>query len=185
MDPAGPDLDRLEEKIQRLKREYDLFLAGQRRGEPVSLHDELDREIRRLSRYPLTSTVARFRMSSLAHRFRALETQIRSLLDQREARKRDGEPRPAPGPASVVVDRAALENPRAIEAHLRALHRALAESLNGRTPPPVEGLKARLLEEARRLVERPGVAAVRFTLVCEEKGPRIRGELLPEGGRGL
>jgi hypothetical protein len=122
-------------------------------------------------------------MSSLAHRFRALETQIRGITDHREARKREDEAAASAVAASVVVDRAALDNPRVIEPHLRALHRALAESLDGREPPPVEGLKARLLEEARRLVERPGVGAVRFTLVREEKGPRIRGELLPEAAK--
>lgn len=180
---AGDELDRLEDKILRLKREYDLFLAGQRRGEPTTLRDELEREIRRLSRVPFSSTASRFRMSSLAHRFRALETQIRGITDHREARKRDDEETPAAGPASVVVDQVALENPRAIDLHLRALHRALAESLEGRAPPPVEGLKARLLDEARRLVERPGVTAVRFTLVNEEKGPRIRGELLHEADK--
>lgn len=184
MDPAGHDLDRLDDKIQRLKREYDLFLAGQRRTEPVSLKEEIDREIRALSRNPLRSTAARFRMTSLAHRFRALEEQIRNITDLRTSRRKDAEPQGPTPPASVVVDRAALENPRAIESHLRSLYREFVGTLGDRTPPPLEHLKHRLLEEAKRLVERPGVMAVRFTVVEEERGPRIRGELLSNGGGG-
>lgn len=182
MDPSAAELNRLEEKILRLKREYDLFLAGQRRTEPVSLKDEIDREIRALSRNPLRSTAARFRMTSLAHRFRALEDQVRNIVDQRTNRRKDAEGADAQPPPSVLVDRAALENPRAIERHLRSLYRELVATLGDHPAPPLETLKSRLLEEARRLVERPGVLGVRFTVVEEARGPRIRGELLSNGG---
>jgi hypothetical protein len=181
LDAAAPDLDRLEQKIHSLKREYDLFLAGQRRTEPGALREEIDRELRLLSRNPLRSTAVRFRMTSLAHRFRALEDQIRKILDQRAARRRDAEAPLPPVHASVVVDRVALENPKAIEPHLRSLHRELVEILGERPAPPLENLKTRLLEEARRIVARPGVLGVRFTVVEEDNGPRIRGELLDSG----
>jgi len=175
------ELDKLEEKIRRLKREYDLFLAGQRRGEPVKLRTEVEREVLRLSRYPFHSTALRFRMGGLAHRFRALETQLRAILEQRDGRKKEQQPPASGEAAAVVVDRLAIETPASIERHLRSLHRALVETLDGRAAPSLESLRTRLLEQARVLMARPGVHAIRFSLADGESGPKIRGEILHEG----
>lgn len=180
MDVAEPDLDRLEEKLNRLKREYDLFLAGQRRGEPTAFHAEVEREIVKLTRYPFHSTVGKFRMRTLAHRFRALESQIHNLVEQRQARKREESAVAEPAPVSVVVDRATLEHPEAVAAHLRSLHRALSQCSAERRPPPLDALQQRLFDEAGRILARPGVFGVRFVVVEDERGPRIRGEVIPQ-----
>ncbi|NTU59517.1 MAG: hypothetical protein HGA98_00480 [Deltaproteobacteria bacterium] len=187
MDAPTPDLDRLEEKLNRLKREYDLFLAGQRRGEPVAFREEVEREILILTKFPFRSTAAKFRMRNLAHRFRALETQIRLLLDQKRAKKREEEETVARDSAvrpSVVLDRAALDAPAAVSGHLHAIQRAMAEIAPDRPPPSLEALRKRLFDEARRILETPGIRGVRFLLVEDEKGPRIRGEVIREPGAG-
>jgi len=176
----APDLDRLEEKLNRLKREYDLFLAGQRRVEPAAFRDELEREVLQLTKHPFHTTAARFRIKNLAHRFRALESQLRNLLEKKRTKKPEEEPGQEKATPSVLIDRAALERPEAIESHLRALHRALTDSFPGRPPPPLSALQKKLLDEARRILERPGLLGIRFALVEDEAGLRIRGEVVPE-----
>lgn len=177
MDALAPDLERLEEKLNRLKREYDLFLAGQRRVEPSAFRDEVEREVLLLTKHPFHSTASRFRVKNLAHRFQALENQIRNLLEKKQAKKKGDEEGGAEAPRpSVLVDRAALENPVALESHFRALHRALTESLPGRPPPALHALEKKILDEARRVLERPGLYGIRFALVEDEAGLKIRGE---------
>lgn len=181
MDTSGPDLDRLEQKLNRLKREYDLFLAGQRRGEPTSLRDELEKEIISLTKYPFHSTASKFRMRNLAHRFRALETQIRQLADQKRTKKKEEEERTAEvAPLSVLVDHAALEQPSAVARHLRAMQKALGAARPDRQPPSLDSLRQRFFDEARKILARPGVRGVRFILTQGEKGPKIRGEVLSD-----
>jgi hypothetical protein len=179
-EPSDPNVDALEEKLARLKREYDRFLAGQLRGEPSALRLELEREILRLTRYPFPSSESRFRLNTLAHRFRALESQIRNLLEQKDGRKRESSSVAAPGlPPTVLVDRAAVDHPETIQPQLEELHRALVKLMGGRPAPSRETLQERLLESARRLLDQPGKAAVQFTLASGEAGPKLRGEIVP------
>lgn len=180
MDSPSVELDRLDDKLRRLKREYDLFLAGQRRGEPSAFRDEIEREILKITKHPFPSTATRFRAKNLAHRFRALESQLRKLVDMKRAKKRDDETGLEAGPPSVVVDRATLEHPEAIATHVRAMQRALADACPGRPTPAAEALGKRLLAEAKRVLDRPGVMGIRFVLVEDEGGAKIRGEVIPQ-----
>ncbi len=180
LDPAEPSLDKLEKKLLQLKREYDLFLAGRLRVEPGALRSDVEREILRFSRYPFHSTAARFRMNSLAHRFRALETQMRNLLEIRVERKRAAEQRGTEGPPVVVVDRAAIDDPKRISSQLQSLHAALLDRLGERPAPSLEVFQSRLLDSARSIMAKPGPKAVRFTLSSGENEPKLRGEIVSE-----
>lgn len=183
MPEADEALDRLESRLQRLKREYDLFFLGQAK-EPSALRKEVEREILRLSRQPSPSTAVKFRATGLAHRFRALETQVKNLLEQRSSRrKRPGEAA-AQEPERFVLDRVLLEDPALLRSHFERFHRELSAQLGTKAVPPSEALLARLTETARKLLERKGAHAVRFSVAEGESGPKIRGEILGEEGEG-
>ena len=177
MDPVNRDLDRLEQKIDRLKREYDLFLAGKRRGEPLSLRDEVEREILRLTRSPLSSTAVRFRTRTLAHRFQAVETQVRNLVELRISRRRVRQPEPEDG-AAVLLDRVAVDNPDSVASQLERIEKAIADAAGGPVSPPFAVIRKRLFEEARRYIGRPDVLGVRFSVVKKEGRAKIRGEIV-------
>ncbi len=178
---SSPELDGLEERIERLRREYDLFLAGERRAEPADLRGEIERTILRLVASPLLNTADRFRVNTLAHRFRAVEARVRKLLERREARARaaggGGQLRECP---SVVIDRALLERPATLDRYVRRLHREVERACGGQAPITAAELRERLVETARAQVARPGVRAVRFRVDSQGGKPRIRGEILPE-----
>lgn len=175
MDLQG--LDRLESKMDRLKREYDLFLAGRRRGEPVALRDEVQREVLTLTRHPWPSTAARFRARTLAHRFQALEAQVRHLAEMRAARKAKAEPEPPEG-AEVLFDRACLEQAALLERYVRRLHQSVARLVPASQLPDPAVLRQRIEAEVRRQLREPGVAGIRFRVEAGERGARIRGEVV-------
>ncbi len=177
MDPLNRDLDRLEEKIERLRREYDLFLAGKRKGEPLAIREEVEREILRLTRSPLSSTATRFRIRALAHRFQAVGTQVRNLVELRVSRKR-ARAAESPDGVAVLLDRAAVENPASVEPQLGRIQKAIAEAVGGPISPPFPVIRERLFEEARRQMSAPDVVGVRFSVVKGEKRPKIRGEVV-------
>lgn len=177
-DPSLRELDRLEGLLEQLKREYDLFLAGNRRGEPNQLRRQVEREVLRLTRYPFTSTVGRFRARTLAHRFHAVEAQVRHLVEARARKRREPGPEPE---AAVVLDRAALANPHSVDPHLRRIHEAIRAATGETTPgPSFEALKRRLLEETRKRLGQGGVRGIRFSVSEGERGAKVRGEILAE-----
>lgn len=181
VDPTTAELDRLEQKIEKLKREYDLFRTGQRKTEPTALRSELEKQVLRLTRFPFASTAMRFRMKTLAHRFQAVAAQARNLAEL-QARKQLAQTPQRPEDRAVLIDRAALDNPSALDSYLKRLHRAMAETAttaDGQKPAPsFDALKRRLLAEARRQLERPEVSGVRFSVVEGEGGAKLRGEIL-------
>ena len=178
---SSPELDGLEERIERLRREYDLFLAGERRTEPLDLRGEIERTILKLVASPLLNTADRFRVNTLAHRFRAVEARVRKLLERREARARGaGGSARQPEAPSVVIDRALLERPAALDRYVRRLHQEVERACGGQAPITAAQLREKLVETARAQVTRPGVRAVRFRVDSEGGRPRIRGEILPE-----
>jgi hypothetical protein len=177
VDPVSRELDRLEQKIDRLKREYDLFLAGKRRGEPLSLRGEVEKEILRLTRSPLSSTAIRFRTRTLAHRFQAVEAQVRNLVEFRISRRRTPQPEPEDG-AAVLLDRVAVDNPESVANQLERIEKAIAEAAGGLASPPFAVIREKLFEEARRYVERPDVLGVRFSVIEKDGRAKIRGKIV-------
>lgn len=145
------------------------------------MRDEVERDVRRLTRRPLSSTAIRFRAKSLAHRFQAVEAQVRNLLELRASRRRRRENGGGEAP-SVVLDRAAIRNPRSVERHVRSLHRAVVSMLpDGVEAPALDTLRERLMSQAERLTGQAGVLGVRFSAVMNGKEKvRIRGEVLEE-----
>ncbi|HSH69763.1 MAG TPA: hypothetical protein VK997_07580 [Deferrisomatales bacterium] len=181
MSPVAWQLDDLEGRIDKLRREYDLFFAGRRRGAPIVLRDEVERLILKLTRDPSSSTAVQFRLRSLAHRFRALDGQVRQRIEageRRAARKASGGVNGSPE-VSVLLDAAAVANPGAVLSHLLRIHRAVQAGAGDNAKElSLERLQERLLGEARKQLQQPGVKGVRFRVVQGEGGTRIRGEVL-------
>ncbi len=177
MEPVG--LDRLEQQIDRLKREYDLFLAGRRRSEPIRLRDEVAREVLRVTRSPGASTASRFRAKTLAYRFQALDAQVRHLQELRASRKKEGAAEGGGDTGGAVVfDRSCLDDAAALDGYVRRLHRAVGELSGGASPLSTETLRERIVVEVRRQLDDPGVLGVRFSVVEAERGGKLRGEVL-------
>ncbi len=185
--PASSEVRELEQRIEALRREYDHFLAGVRRTEPEKLRRDLERELRRLVGSPLLTTAERFRVTTLAHRFRALETRVRNLLERRQARgTQAGEE--ARGGAEIVVDRVLLHNPAALERYVGRLHREISRAAGGRAPVSVETLRERIVAAVGAHLGREGVEGVRFRVEVSDGRPRVKGDVLVRkdrpGGKG-
>ena len=183
MSPVSRQLNLLENKIERLRREYDLFFAGNRRGAPILLRDELEREILRWTRDPSPSTGVRFRLRTLAHRFQSLDGLVRQRIETGDPRVVH-RPRPTGAgnqDASVLLDAAAIANPGAVRAHLLRIHRAVKDQAGSDAANlSLDRLQERLLGEAAKQLAHPGVKGVRFKVVKGEGGTRIRGEVVGE-----
>ncbi len=183
MSPVAWQLDDLEGRIDKLRREYDQFFAGRRRGAPIMLRDEVERLILKLTRDPSSSTAVQFRLRTLAHRFRALDGQVRQRIDAGERRTTRGAKDGAAVAmeASVVLDAAAVANPVAVRSHLLRIHRAVRAGAGDNTKElTLDRLQERLMGEASKQLQQPGVKGVRFKVVQGEGGTRIRGEVLEE-----
>ena len=183
MSPVAWQLDDLETRIDKLRREYDQFFAGRRRGAPIVLRDEVERLILKLTRDPSSSTAVQFRLRTLAHRFRATDGQVRQRIEggeRRTARKaKDAAVRAKE--TSVLLDAAAVANPAAVRSHLLRMHRAVRDGAGDNAQElSLDRLQERLMGEANKQLQQPGVKGVRFRVVQGEGGTRIRGEVLEE-----
>lgn len=185
-----PRIDSLERRIETLRREYDLFLSGQRKAEPYALSKEIEDELMLLIRTPTISTVFKFQVRMLALRFRALGTQVRNLLELKAQRKSSGAP-PIPDPLSsppqpsmdIVVDAEMLHSPSALSIMVRKLleRTGLDHELPAGVTP--EGLSATMAKKAASVIGKSGVQAVRYSIVPGSHGPRVKGEPVYEGRR--
>lgn len=178
-----PRIDALEVRLEELKRQYDLYLSGQRRTEPVTLKLETEREILSLTRFPSSSTMFKFQVRTLAMRFRAMEAQVRNLLDLRQLRSGTA-PRPdgSSAPLSdIIVDEMAIDNPAIIAGKVKALLNQAGGkvTLPGTMTP--ESLCQMMLTKAKSIVGKNNVKAVKYSLINGEQGPRVKGELVTVG----
>lgn len=176
--PRASDLDNLEKKIFQLKKEYDLFLSGRRRGEPIDLHAEIERNILKLTRFPFPSTAVKYRLKTLAHRFQAVGLQARNINDSRNSRRsrekneKEGEPKDF-----LLWDENTLKDPKSMEEGVQRLRQQMAEKTKN-PPPDVSTLKDKLARAVKSHLAEPGIKAIRFHVVNGDQGPRIRGELI-------
>ncbi|MBE0616745.1 MAG: hypothetical protein IH608_02300, partial [Proteobacteria bacterium] len=123
----------------------------------------------RLTRHPWASTAARFRAKALAHRFQALESQVRHLVDMRAARKQKASNEP-PESAGVLFDRACLEEGTILDGYVLRLHREVARLVVAGEAPGPEVLRKRIVAEVRRQLQEPDVVGVRFRVEAGERG---------------
>lgn len=169
----------LENKLEDLKRQYDMYLTGARRTEPLALRTETEREILLLTRFPSSSTMFKFQVKTLAMRFRSFETQMRNLMELRQQRAVNSEKVQVAAPLSdIVVDEMAIDNPAIIAAKVKTL---LAQVGSKTTLPPgmtVEALSAMMVNKARGLVGKNNVKAIKYSLVAGDQGAKVKGEVI-------
>lgn len=185
-----PRIDSLERRIETLRREYDLFLSGQRKAEPYALSKEIEDELMLLIRTPTISTVFKFQVRMLALRFRALGTQVRNLLELKAQRKSTGapllpdqQPSPAAPSADILVDAEVLSTPAALSTMVRRLLERTGLDRELPSGVTAEGLSVTMAKKAATVIGKSGVQAVRYSIVPGSHGPRVKGEPVYEGKR--
>lgn len=108
MDP-DKDLALLEDWIRRIKIEYEIYFAGNRRTPPYDLKNKIESVIKRYYDAPLTRVSDRFRLTTLADRYNAHREVWRRQLQRYEEQGRKkaadvGAPSPKPLPEQLSVD---------------------------------------------------------------------------------
>ena len=74
-----------------------------------------------------------------------------------------------------------MANPAAVRSHLLRMHRAVRDGAGDNAQElSLDRLQERLMGEAHKQLQQPGVKGVRFRVVQGEGGTRIRGEVLEE-----
>ncbi len=63
------ELDRIERKIEELKKKYDMFFQGLLRAEPLNERRELEMRIRKMGQRTIPNTSDQFRFNTLQARF--------------------------------------------------------------------------------------------------------------------
>lgn len=173
-------IEELNREIDELKREYDLYLVGQRRTEPLTARTELERKVRALIREPSSSTAFKFRVKTLANRFRALESQLKKLLERKENRSLGvaGQTR-TQKPSSVIIDEMVINNPSLVVARVRKMVAELKRDnpeVDNEAMLNPDSFSSALVGKAKSMVGKKDIRAVRFQIVKGENGHKVKGE---------
>ncbi len=80
-------LNHLEEAIKRLQLEYEQYLTGVLKKEPLDLRREVERIIASYNRRRINNTALRFRFNALAARFNTYKNYWERVLRKREEGK--------------------------------------------------------------------------------------------------
>lgn len=173
-------ITKLEEKIEQLKHEYDLFLNGNRRTEPLTMRKEAEREVMLLLRFPSSSTAFKFQVQTLAHRFRSLEAQVKNLLELKEQRQASAETiAPDHALQNIIVDDLAISNPDLITARVKTLLKQAGIVGPEQSESAAAALCNMMVSKASAVLGRGNVLAVKYSLVPGEHGPKVKGEVIP------
>jgi hypothetical protein len=182
--PRDTSIVELENKIEELRRQYDLYLSGLRKTEPASLFNEVESQVLKITRQMSgRSTVLQFQIRTLAFKFRSLQAQLKRFMDRRETYIKSkleesyGNDVEEFG-QTIFIDRMVLANPKLISGKVRSM---VTSSGNSDKVIPDE-LAQMLIAKASKVIDRSDVAAVRFTIVKGEKGPKIKGDIIPKKG---
>jgi hypothetical protein len=178
-------VQKLEQKMGSLKHEYDLFLAGNRRTEPLELRRQVEREVLMLSKSPIASTVFKFQVKTLSYRFRSFENQMRNLIERRDKRELiTNKSVAAKTIAPVIIDDAVMKNPALINSRIEALVKAAGSKSGQKMKLSSKDLQEMMLDKARSVVGKNDVKAVMFSIVDSEKGPKVKGEVIGNKTKG-
>ncbi|PLX42038.1 MAG: hypothetical protein C0609_10475 [Deltaproteobacteria bacterium] len=178
--PRNPEVVRLEKRIEDLRYQYDLYFSGHRRTEPAALMNEIDHEILNATRtLHGKSTGVQFQLNTLAHKFRALQTRVRKILERwekaRSGRRQVKAEASQERASTFYIDKLTIENPSLLKRRIRALY-------TGANAPSFDPdkISAAILHKASQVIDKPGVAAVRFTVSqsAAENAPKVKGDLI-------
>ena len=165
-------LDRLERDLGVLKHEYDLFLNGKRRAEPMKERKELEAKFLVGSRRTIVGNADQLRFNNLSGRYWAYANlwtrTVRDLEEGRMRRDSEGFVRRVFGERRDPVDREHVD--RAAEALLEARRSC---GLAG-DPSDIPSLRDTLYARALEISASTGGKKVEFLVSVEGGKPKVK-----------
>ena len=173
-EPKGM-LDRLEQDLAALKHEYDLFLNGKRRAEPMKERKELEMKLLVGSRRTIVGNADQLRLNNLSGRYWTYANlwtrTVRDLEEGRMHRDIGGSVRRTSVERSELVDREHVD--RAAEALLEARRSC---GLAG-DPSDIPSLRDTLYARALEISASGGGKKVEFVVSVEGGKPKVKAVL--------
>ena len=174
-DESKAMLDQLESDLVDLKHEYDLFLSGKRRDEPMKERKELETKLLVGSRRTIVGNADQLRFNNLSGRYWAYANlwtrTVRDLEEGRMHRDSRGKVARGSGERREPVDREQLD--RAAEALLEARRSCGLAGDTSDLPSLRETLYARAME----ISAAAGGKKVEFLVSVEEGKPKVKAVL--------
>ena len=171
-DESKEMLDRLERDLGALKHEYDLFLNGKRRAEPMKERKELEAKFLVGSRRTIVGNADQLRFNNLSGRYWAYANlwtrTVRDLEEGRMRRDSGGFARRVIGERREPVDREHLD--RAAEALLEARRSC---GLAG-DPSDIPSIRETLYARALEISASGGGKKVEFVVSVEGGKPKVK-----------
>ncbi len=175
MDDVKVLLDRMEADLVGLKRQYDLFFQGGRRGEPIKERKELEARLLVLSRRSAVNSTDQLRFSNLQGKYWAFANLwTRTVRDLEEGRLRRD--------SAGAVTRQETERKGPAEAdHIERVSQELLEARRscglGGTPSELASLREALQARAREISDSSGGKTVEFRVSIEDGKPKVKATL--------
>jgi len=174
-DESKEMLDRMERDLVALKHEYDLFLNGKRRAEPMKERKELETKLLVGSRRTIVGNADQLRFNNLSGRYWTYANlwtrTVRDLEEGRMHRDSGGNVKRMSGERREPVDREHVD--RAAEALLEARRSC---GLAG-DPSDIPSIRETLYARALEISASAGGKKVEFLVSVEEGKPKVKAVL--------
>jgi len=169
-------LDRMEADLDALKRQYDLFFQGGRRGEPMKERKEFETRLLALSRRSAVQSGDQLRFSNVQGRYWSFANLwTRTVRDLEEGRlRRDA--------AGAITRQGTGRKETADTGHIDRVAKELLEArrscgLAGGDPSELAALRATLDARAREISASAGGKQVEFRVSIEDGKPKLKATL--------
>jgi hypothetical protein len=185
------DLEKIEEGIFRLQKEWDRFFSGQERKAPFEARQRLDRIVRRYVGVEIRNNVERFRFQTLTAKYNTLsdlwnrklraieEGRPLSSLQLKHVREAVGEVAaaaalakavPTPTPTAPARAEVRLSTLREDEPGVKALyeHFKAARASAGESEVKFESFRKLIAQQRNRLLEEKDAVAVDFRVALQD-----------------
>lgn len=172
MDTIKDELDRIEGEIEGLKRQYDLFLQGNRRAEPLEERRNVEWMVRRMGQRRIINTSDQFRFHGLQSRFYSLSNlwarMIRDMEEGRLSRDTAGTLVRQAAPGESPVD------PSHLDQVLDQLKTARKDCGLPAGDADIAAIRQTLSERAGEIVKKSGAKKVEFRVSVEGGKPKVK-----------
>lgn len=172
LDNFKDELDRIENEIDGVKRQYDLFFQGNRRSEPTEERRIVEWMVRRMGQRRIINTSDQFRFHGLQSRFYSLSNLwTRMVRDLEEGRlSRDA--------AGTIVRRDAATDgpvdPSHLEQVLDQLRTARKECGLPVEDADIALIRQTLTNRADEIAKKAGGKKVEFRVSVEDGKPKVK-----------
>lgn len=165
-------IDRLQAAIEELRVEYERFFNGGRDVPPEEIRDRIQSELRALRNAKLKAAADNYRLAQLEARYNSFSEMYGRRLRQVEEGR---------GPAAAAADRPDRDPERGVVVGERlttesveALYQGLARA-SGRGPKfDLESFRGYLEKQAGAIRSKTGCSQVRFRLVPDGDGVKLK-----------